>query len=324
MFHRRREAGVVWEPGAQIETGVIRVFIFDWRDHPEKDQAWYDRRKAKAEREGLQHVFAQEVERNYSAAIENTLIAGDWIKAAIDAHLKVPAMAAIANSDEWMAGLDLADQGLDRNALIVRQGIVLRRGREWSERDPGVTTRNVIGELRQANLRGLQVQYDSIGIGATVKSEFNRLIESGDVSAADYQLVPWNAGAAVVRPFERIIPDDEGSMRNKAFFHNFKAQAGWALRTRFYKTWRVVTFGEIYPADELISIDSASLGAAVMAQLCKELAQPTYGQSTSSLKLLVQKTPEGTKSPNLYDATMQAYFPAPDQHGTVETGGYSG
>lgn len=324
MFHRRREAGVVWEQGADIPTGVIRVFIFDWRDHPEKDQEWYDRRKAKAEREGLQHVFAQEVERNYSAAVENTLIAGEWIDASIDAHLKVPAMAAIANSDEWMAGLDLADQGLDRNALVTRQGIVLRHAREWSERDPGVTTRNVIGELRERNLRGVQIQYDSIGIGATVKSEFNRLIESGDVNAADYQLVPWNAGAAVVRPFERIIPDDEGSIRNKAFFHNFKAQAWWALRTRFYKVWRVVTLGEIYPADELISIDSASVGAAALAQLRKELAQPTRGLSASTMRLLVNKTPEGTKSPNLADACVQAYFPAPDQHGTVEVGGYSG
>ena len=89
----------------------------------------------------------------------------------------------------------MADQGLDRNALVTRQGIVLRHAREWSERDPGVTTRNVIGELRERNLRGVQIQYDSIGIGATVKSEFNRLIESGDVNAADYQLVPWNAGA---------------------------------------------------------------------------------------------------------------------------------
>src|SRR5690606_18584010 len=70
VFHRRREAGVLWEPGAKIEPGMTRVFIFDWRDHPEKTQEWYDRRKARAEREGMQHIFAQEVDRNYSAAVQ--------------------------------------------------------------------------------------------------------------------------------------------------------------------------------------------------------------------------------------------------------------
>lgn len=324
MFHRRREAGQVWTPGARIEPGVIRVFIFDWRDHPDKDQEWYDKRKAKAEREGLQHVFAQEVERNYSAAVENTVISGDWITAALDAHLAIPSLAAIADSDEWMAGLDLADQGLDRNALVLRQGVVLRYAREWSERDPGVTTRTSIATLRERNMRGLALQYDSIGIGATVKSEWNRLVEAGDVDAAEFRLVPWNAGAAVIRPFERIIPDDDGSMRNRAFFHNFKAQAWWSLRTRFYKTWRARQFGEVYPAGELISIDSAGIPVAVLEQLRKELAQPTRGTSNGSMKMLINKTPEGTKSPNLGDATCMAFFPAPDSGTEIHVGSYSG
>ena len=324
MFHRRREAGQIWSPGTSIPSGVIRVFIFDWRDHPEKDQEWYDRRKAKAEREGLQHVFAQEVERNYSAAVENTVISGDWITAALDAHLHIPALAAIADSDEWMAGLDLADQGLDRNALVLRQGVVLRYAREWSERDPGVTTRTTIATLRERNRRGLAVQYDSIGIGATVKSEWNRLVDAGDVDAAEFRLVPWNAGAAVVRPFERIIPDDDASMLNRAFFHNFKAQAWWALRTRFYKTWRARTFGEVYPPDQLISIDTAAIPVAVLEQLRKELAQSTRGTSNGSMKMLVNKTPDGTKSPNLGDATVQAFFPAPETGSEIHIGSYGG
>lgn len=323
MFHRRREAGQVWTPGARIEPGVIRVFIFDWRDHPDKDQEWYDKRKAKAEREGLQHVFAQEVERNYSAAVENTLISGDWITAAIDAHLAIPSLAAIADSDEWMAGLDLADEGLDKNALVIRQGVIVRHVEEWSERDPGVTTRRMIQTLRDRNMRGIAVQYDSIGIGATVKSEYNRLVEGGDLSAADIRLVPWNAGSAVIRPYERIIPDDTESMTNRAFFHNFKAQAWWALRTRFYKTWRARQFGEVYPAHELISIDSA-IGTAAMATFRKELAQAQRTMSAGSLKMLVLKTPQGTKSPNTADGCVQAFFPAPESGTEIHVGSYGG
>ena len=87
--HRKRENGVEWtrdhEPYDQFQT---RVFIFDWSDHPKKTQEWYDRRKAKWEADGLGHIFAQEVDRNYSAAISNTIIPLEWIKAAIDAHKK--------------------------------------------------------------------------------------------------------------------------------------------------------------------------------------------------------------------------------------------
>ena len=57
VFHRRRENGVVWTPDSNIEPGYIRVFIADWRDHPLKTQEWYDKRKARYEREGMAHIM---------------------------------------------------------------------------------------------------------------------------------------------------------------------------------------------------------------------------------------------------------------------------
>lgn len=321
VFHRRRESGEIWYPGATIAKGIPRVFILDWRDHPEKTQEWYDQRKAKAEREGMQHIFAQEVDRNYSAAVENTIISYEWITAAIDAHLRVPAIAAMANSNEWMAGLDVADDGADKNAVAIRQGLVLRHARDWGERDPGVTTRNMLADLRERNLRGIQVQYDSIGLGVAVKSEWNRLVESGTIDEDEFDLVPWNAGYEVVRKFERLIPGDDQTMLNKDFFHNFKAQAWWSVRTRFYKTFKAVTQGEIYRGDEMISIDGS---IPCLHQLMKELAQPTMIRSVHSLKMLVDKKPNGTRSPNLADALVQCYFPAEKKGGQLVVGSYSG
>jgi phage terminase large subunit len=322
VFHRRREAGVVWEPGTQIERGMTRVFIFDWRDHPEKTQEWYDLRKARAEREGMQHIFAQEVDRNYSAAVQNTIIAFDWIEAAVDAHFHIPALR-VPPSDEWMAGFDLADEGGDQNALILRNGVILRHAEQWGERDPGVSTRKLLIGLRENGRRGIKVQYDCIGIGSNVKSEYNRLIDSGEIEFGEFHMVPWHAGASVQQPFARIIPDDNESPRNRDFFGNMKAQAWWALRTRFYKTWRARTYGDVYDYDELISI-SSDIPSGVLHQLKKELAQPTRSQTTGSLKLYVEKKPNGTKSPNLGDATVQAYFPAPENGGSAETGHYGG
>lgn len=319
VFHRRAQAGTLWEPGKVIDPGAVRVFIFDWRDHPEKTQEWYEQRKARAEREGMQHVFAQEVDRNYSAAVQNTIINYDWLQACVDAHLHVPYLR-VPPPDVWGAGLDVADEGADRNALILRQWIILRHAAEWGERDAGMTTRKTIGIVRERGLRGITLEYDSIGVGASVKAEYNRLCDEGLLSRTEINFKPWNAGAGVVNPFERIIPDDDQSALNKDFFGNMKAQAWWSFRTRCYKTWRARTFGDVYPADSLVSFDSEM---PMLAQLLKEMAQPTEGKS-SGLRMIIEKKPNGTRSPNLADAAIMAYFPAPEPGSTAVIGGYSG
>ncbi|MCO1498268.1 hypothetical protein, partial [Limosilactobacillus reuteri] len=77
---------------------------------------------------------------------------------------------------------------------------------------------------------------------------YNRL--TLDDKVIDPQLtpfVPWNAGAEVMRKFDRIIPDDDQSPLNKDFYDNMKAQAWWSLRTRFFKTFKAVTEGVVYP-----------------------------------------------------------------------------
>jgi hypothetical protein len=65
VFHRRREAGQEYHPGQALARNRVNVFVMDWRGHPAKDQRWYDDRKAKAESDGLLHVFAQEVDRDH-------------------------------------------------------------------------------------------------------------------------------------------------------------------------------------------------------------------------------------------------------------------
>lgn len=310
VFHRRRENGMVWTPDCHLPKGFVRVFIADWRDHPLKTQDWYDKRKARYEREGMAHIFAQEVDRNYAAAVSNVVIPYEWITAAVDAHIHVPYFAEYITLnpevlDDWMAGLDVADEGGDRNALTLRQWVIWRDVQEWGERDPGLTARKAILACRP-HAKHIQCQYDCIGVGSGVKTEYNRLTEDEHiVSAFDIPFVPWNAGASVVQPYERIIPDDTESLQNKDFFDNLKAQAWWSLRTRFYKTFKARTEGTVYPVDELISLDSTM---PLLEQLKKELAQPTSGHS-SRLKLLIEKKPNGMKSPNLADSGVQAFFP---------------
>ena len=320
VFHRRRENGIVWRRGEKIEPGYVRVFIADWRDHPLKTQEWYDKRKARYEREGMAHIFAQEVDRNYAAAVSNVVIPYDWIEAAVNAHIDIKYLAdEVPNHlNEWYAGLDVADEGMDRNALTLREWVIWRSVEEWGERDAGITARKAVLACRE-HKGHIACMYDCIGVGSGVKTEYNRLTtDEGIIDSNEIPFIPWNAGASVADPWERIIPDDNESLQNKDFFDNLKAQAWWSLRTRFYKTFKARTEGAVYPVDELISIDGS---IPLLEQLKKELAQPTVGHS-SRLKLLIEKKPDGMRSPNLADSGVMAFFPVSDYNTGALIGSY--
>jgi hypothetical protein len=75
-----------------------------------------------------------------------------------------------------------------------------------------------------------------------------------------------------------------------------------------------------YPYSELISLDSKM---PLLHQVIDEIAQPTIGQG-QDLRMIINKKPDGTKSPNLGDSAVMAFFPVPDAGGYTVTGQYSG
>ncbi len=305
VFHRKREAGVEWTGGA-VEPEKTNVFIMGWEDHPDKTQHWYDARESKAVEEGLLHVFRQEVDRNYAASVEGIIIPAEWVKSAIDAHVKLGFEES--KNDECYAGLDVADGGGDRNALAIREGVVLRSVEQWGERDTGVTTRRAVDGVSNYGRKGrrAKIQYDSVGVGAGVKAESNRLIDDNTMPK-HVSLTSWNAGAAVQDPDERVVRHDDDSPLNKEFYRNLKAQAWWQLRLRFERTHRAVMADDskMYDQDTLISLPGT---LPLLRSLQKELSQPTAIKDTR-MRLVVDKMPEGTRSPNLADAVVMAYWP---------------
>lgn len=303
VFHRRREAGTTWTPGLELEQGKTYVLILDWRDHPGKDQAWYDARRKKAEDEGILHLFRQEVDRDYAASVEGVIIPAEWVRSAIDAHL----LLGIDGGGDWTGALDVADDGGDTNADAFFEGIVLRECGNWGARDTGVTTRNFI---EHATGKGqIDLQYDAIGVGAGVKAEANRLEEEGELPPR-VRLIPWVASAAPMDAGKHVVEDDPDSPLNGDFYENLKAQAWWRTRIRFEKTHRAVqaALGKGDPftwrAEELISLDSR---LPLLRQIEKELSQPV--RKPGSRKLVIDKKPEGTRSPNCADAIIMAANP---------------
>ena len=297
VFYRRRQAGEIWFKGKNIEKGKTRVFILDWRDNPFKTQEWYNARRKRAEAEGLLHVFAQEVDRDYTASLAGIIIPAKWAKACIDAH-KVLKMR---DDGEHVAAQDVADGGNDKNAYARRKGIILREVDHWGG-EAGKAARRSIPLAAAAGVR--EMYYDAVGVGAGFKTEANNLEEKGAIPDT-LLILPWFGSGKVLEPDDNIIPGDDKTPTNDDFFGNLKAQAWWSLRTRIYKTYQAVVFGEVYDHEELCSFDSQM---PLVHELITQLSQATHDTGGKG-KMIVDKTPDGSNSPNLADAVVMCYFP---------------
>ena len=309
VFYRRRHAGDIWKKGEKKNPNKVQVLILDWRDHPLKNQEWYDNKKERAEAEGLGHLFAQEVDRDYSSSVKGIVIPVKHVKAAIDAHK----VLGLKVEGKKIAALDVADddeEGTgthDSNALGTRHGILLTSSSEWGFCDTGETARKAVFVCKEKGIK--ELQYDCIGVGAGVKAETNRLI-SQNLVPDDFVAIPWNAASSPLNKDEHYLKLDNGrpdkdSPKNSDLFANLKSQGWWQLRLRFKKTYDAVVKKKIVDVDEIISIDST---LDKLHQLVTELSQPTFKHNGAG-KIVINKTPEGTVSPNLADKTVMLFWP---------------
>jgi len=298
-FQRKINTGEEWKPDREPTPGEMRVFIFDWTDHPLKDKEWYDKRRAKAEREGLLHKFAQEVDRDASASVEGSVIPQEWVHSAIDAHIKL----GIEIDGMAFGGLDVADEGKDNHALAIRRFILLQFCEEWYKGDGAEAAQMSLFHCKRHKVSNLG--YDCIGVGATVKSEINRL-DQAKLIPKWIKILGWNASARPLFPKARLIRGDRESPKNKDFFDNLKAQAWWQLRVRFEKTHKMVRGEADYPHDELISISSEIKD---IVSVKKQLSQATFSTNRSNGKMVINKAPGSMKSPNLADSIVMSYWP---------------
>jgi hypothetical protein len=296
----------------------------DWSENPLHTQDWFDNQKESKESEGLGHIFAQEVLRDYSGSVSGVVIPQKYVTPCIDAHLVIPGMEV----GKWVGSLDPADEGGDLHAAGARKNVVMKYAHQWAEGDTGDAARKTIEVLKSFS-ETMDVMYDSVGVGAGVKTEINRL-NSLPNGHSDWhkkpppgmRFVAWNAGSAVLNPDEPIIdpmPGEDASSisTNKEQYANLKAQAWWAMFTRCYKTTKAVEAVKAgqpcpYPVDELCSFDSATIPKAMLQQMTKEFSQPVRKKDIVSTKFTVDKKPPGTRSPNLADQAVMNYFPIPN------------
>jgi phage terminase large subunit len=286
-------------------SGKIPVMSLHWTEDPRKDQAWYERTCAFIDDPV---IIAQEIDLDYSASMEGVLIPAVWVQSSIDAHTKLN----IIPTGIRKLGFDVADEGADKNAICGRHGILIEHLEFWSGKGSDIyDTVNRVFNVADS-MRFHSVDYDADGLGAGVRGDA-RTINKKRIENGIKKVVfnPFRGSGEVVNkegnPFksENEPRDAEKGRTNEDFFANAKAQAWWSLRRRFQMTYRaVVDKLEVHPED-IISISSK---IPDYKKLMVELSQPTYGQNNNG-KILVNKKPDGSRSPNLGDAVCIAFAP---------------
>lgn len=283
-------------PFAQkIFAGKISKFTFHWRDDPRKDEIWYAKQK-----EQLDPVtLAQEVDINYSASVEGIVIPSEWVQSAIDACAKLN----IEPTGMIESALDVADQGIDLNAMATKRGIELFDLQEWSgkESDTVYTTERAFSICDETGAE--RMQYDADGLGAFVRGDSRVINDRRRVNnERQIGIVAFRGSGAVILPEKETVK----GRKNKDYFLNFKAQAWWSLRFKFQQTHRAV-IGQLkdFNPEEIISISSK---LKLLSKLLMELPQPTFTITTTG-KIQIDKAPDNTRSPNLADSVNMVYSP---------------
>ena len=142
--------------------GKIKVFTFNWRDDPRKDDAWY--RKQLATLDPV--VVAQEVDINYSASVGDTFISADLVDAAMR-----NGPADVQANGPIILGVDVARFGDDLSVITARRGRVVMWQVGFSKIDTMSLAQNVKKEaeaLAKAGTPVSQIAVDVIGVGSGV------------------------------------------------------------------------------------------------------------------------------------------------------------
>ncbi|WP_418187312.1 hypothetical protein ACNSOP_09130 [Aliarcobacter lanthieri] len=256
--------------------GKIKKFRYHWTDDPRKNEEW----KSKKINETNEIIFAQEYDIDYSASLPNITISNSSVISAINLNIE--------DSGSIVAGLDIADDGEDKNAIVIRKGSKVFFIDEWSGIDVSQTTIKALEYCRE--YKATILNYDSIGVGAGVKGTLNLIGHDGILTNA-------------ISTAETPTDGKYGEKTKKDTFRNLRAELWWLMRDRFKATQSYKKNKDVN-IDDVISIPNNN-------QLISELSQPLYF-FTENGKIQIESKKDmrkrGIKSPNIADALMLCFY----------------
>ena len=287
----------------QRYNNTDKVFIFDWRDDPRKDDAWYQKQCEEFD----EVIVAQEIDRDYTASQQDSFLPGKWLKACIDAHIKL----GFDKSGIRASGFDPADIG-DAKGLADRYGSVITQAQQKMSGD--ITDAIPWAYEQSDHARSDVFVYDGDGMGApSMKLAFKKRV------AGRMKIIAYHGSAGVLdpeKPYRGNIPEDadisdKDLKTNIDTFVNYRAQTWTWLRDRVKATFDAVSRAEkglvvnISP-DSLFSISSECV---CLHEVVAELARPKRIWNDNG-KILVESKKVMKKrnvdSPNIAEAVVMA------------------
>lgn len=218
------------------------------------------------------------------------LLPYSMVRECVDAHKKV----GYEPEGRIDVGLDIADTGADRSALVMRRGPLIENAIRWSAPSLGVTAKRAHDACLRYGARRLY--YDGTGIGAGVRSDILRI--RSELGSLPYLPQSILFGGKVEGPeyeFARRI-------KNKDFFAHRNSQLAWTLQLRMRRTMRLLEGEDINP-ERCLFISSK---IPELERYLTQLAQPVWAENMTG-KIVIDKAPDNMPSPDLYDATALAF-----------------
>jgi phage terminase large subunit len=237
---------------------------------------------------------------SYESMGSKVVIPAAWVQSAIGLAQRLD----LPIEGKLYSALDVAgaEEGGDENAQAIRKGVELQFLDKWNGLDTALTTHKAVRNMARYHVT--EGYYDSVGVGEGVTGEWASMQRRGEAPRRT-DMIAWSGGASPLDPDKRIDPLNPHSPLNKDQYHNLKAQAWFAMRKRFENAHKAAT-GREYDKDMLISLPA---DLPLLNQLTEELSQPQQKPSATG-KVMVDKQPDGAKSPNLADSVVMAFHPA--------------
>jgi hypothetical protein len=263
---------------AKRMSGEWRVFTFHWRDDPRKDQAWYEEQKRKLD----PIIVAQEIDIDYTASQEGIIIPRGWLEGCTGRPLYKAERGAIA------IGVDIAEEGNDNSAVVIREGRNILHAEEWHGHDTVGSVNELarIGNEWQKKLAPGHKLYffiDKIGVGSGVVAGLNEHIRQQKKADPPVNL-PWV-----------VVPVHVGEESPDERCRNLKAALWWRCREWF---------------DGQEPAISTEIPRSIRDKLINQLSVVTYQIKERGLIEIEPKTSlkkRGVKSPDMADALIHTF-----------------
>jgi len=277
-----------------LPYSIVRKINYD--ENPFLDAEYIERviEPAKAEEAIFNHVFLGEP----LADSENAIIKSEWIRASIDAHIKL----GIEVTGEWRLGYDVADGGKDACCTVSAHGSLVYGLDLWKGKEDELLL-STKRAYNTACFHNSCIGYDSIGVGADVGAKVK---EINELRSTNIKATKYVASGAVRWPDAQY---SNSGIKNKDFFANVKAQDWWGLADRFKNTYNAIKKGEAIADDKMIFIASS---LPHLEALIDELSAPLKSYDLAGRVKVESKedmAKRGIPSPNMADALLIATVP---------------